>query len=151
MSIPRPWFVVIVGVVAVAGVFLLWRGCGAPRNGADQQKSLDGDISLVSPDIAVELLSVRAAVNPGYTDWACILECREAAGCRADVAVKVIYVSQGEERVLSLAGRLDAERGQSMRIGRVERPSSPVDRVEQVIVKVRATFIPGAPRPTPMQ
>ncbi len=150
MSIPRPWFVVIVGVVAVAGVLLLWRGCGAPRDardGADQETS----IPLVSPDIAVELHSVRATVHPGYTDWACILECREVAGCRADVAVEVTYVSQGEERVLHMAGRLDAVQGQSMRIGRAHRPPSPVDRVEQVTVKVRATFIPGAPRPTLVQ
>lgn len=155
MAKPVPWLIAA-AVVAVAAGLLLWRGCRhepAPPSAVPATDFVDESARLVSPDLDLELVAVRGLVHPAYTDWACLLECRERRGCRADVKLEIRYRSGGEERSLSIAGRLEGERGETMRIGRAQRPPVAVDRVEQVTVTsvVPVTpAVPGAPRPTPM-
>ena len=60
-------------------------------------------------------------------------------------------LSAGEERTLTVDGRFDANAGEKMRIGRMQRPPVVVDRVESVTVEVAGPYTPGAPRPTPVQ
>jgi hypothetical protein len=153
---PRRTFVLLLAaaVVAVAAGLLLWRGCRhepPPSSGLPPADFVAESARLVSPDLALELVAVRGLVHPAYTDWACLLECRERRGCRADVKLEIRYRSAGEERSLSIAGRLEGKRGETMRIGRVQRPPVAVDRVEQVTVTAVVPVIQGAPRPTPMQ
>jgi hypothetical protein len=140
--------------VAVVAVVLLWRGCGS--NGADRPPTKPGEfaadgITFTSPDLDLQLFAVRATAHPGYTDWACLLECRERGGCGADVRIRLVYVAAGDERTLMMSGRLEAARGETIRIGRVQRPPTQVDRVKAVIVEVVAPYTPGAARPTPVQ
>ena len=151
MKLNRPWLVAVLAVLVVAAAIFLWRGCGGPGDRTDRRTSSPEDVELASPDLDVDLLSARGTVHPGYTEWACVFECREKAGCRADVELEVTYLSEGAERVIQIAGRLDAAEGETMRVGRAQRPPSPVDRVEKVNVRVAATFVPGGPRPTPIQ
>jgi hypothetical protein len=142
-------------LLAVVTAVLLWRGCRheppPPPSAVPAADFVADSARLVSPDLALGLVAVRGLVHPAYTDWACLLECRERRGCRADVKLEIRYRSAGEERSLSIAGRLEGKRGETMRIGRVQRPPVAVDRVEQVTVTAVVPVIQGAPRPTPMQ
>ena len=153
MTTRKQWLTVIAALAAVVAAVLLWRGCRPddvrPPTAAGDF-ALDG-INFTSPDLDLELVSVRGTAHPGYTDWACLVECRELSGCRADVRVRLVYVAEGEKRTLTMSGRLDSARGETMRIGRVQRPPVVVNRVVEVNVEVAAAFIPGAPRPTPVQ
>jgi hypothetical protein len=152
MAKPLPWLIAAAAAAVVAGL-LLWRGCRheVPPSGLPPADFVAESVRLVSPDLELELVAVRGLVHPAYTDWACLLECRERRGCRADVKLEIRYRSGGEERSLGIAGRLEGERGETMRIGRVQRPPVAVDRVEQVTVTAVVPVIQGAPRPTPMQ
>ncbi len=152
MTKPLPWLIAAAVAAVVAGL-LLWRGCRhePPPSGLPPADFVAESARLVSPDLELELVAVRGLVHPAYTDWACLLECRERRGCRADVKLEIRYRSGGEERSLNIAGRLEGERGETMRIGRVQRPPVAVDRVEQVTVTAVVPVIQGAPRPTPMQ
>ena len=95
--------------------------------------------------------TVRWTRHPDYTDWACLIECRESDGCHAEVQLVVDYISTGVSQRLTLGGRIDAAHGETVRIGRAQRPSIPVDRVERVTVEVLAAYRAGAPTPTPME
>jgi hypothetical protein len=146
-------------LIAVVVAVLPWCGCRQeapppaepPAASGPPAGFVDESTRLVSPDLELELVSVRGIVHPGYTDWACLLECRERGGCRADVKLEIRYRSGNEPRTLSIAGRLEGEQGQTMRIGRVQRPPVAVDRVELVTVAAVVAVVAGAPRPTPMQ
>lgn len=132
---------------------LVWRGC---RLEESRPPAVAGDfavdeITLTSPDIDLGLLAVRTTEHPGYIDWTVLVECRERGGCKADVRVRVLYRTAGEERTLRMGGRLDSARGGTARIGRVLRPPAPVERIDEVIVEVAAPFSPDAPRPTPVR
>lgn len=140
-------------VLAVAVVALVWRGC---RPDVSRRPAVSGEfavdeITLTSPDLDIELFSIRTTVRPGYTDWACLVECRERSGCRADVRVRILYRAAGEEHSLSIGSRVDAERGETIRFGRVQRPPISIEEIDEVIVEVVAPYTPGAPRPTPVQ
>ena len=143
----------IPAVLVVVVLIVLWRGC---RWDGDRSPATPGDfavdgITLTSPDLDLALLSVRTTASPGYTEWACLFECRERGGCRADVRMRILYRTGGRKNTLNLSGRLDAGRGETLRIGRVQRPPIEVERVDEVIVEVVAPYSPDAPRPTPIQ
>jgi hypothetical protein len=144
---------VALGLVAIVALLLLWRACrsGEGRQEATPTGFASDNVRLNSPDLDLELIEVRGTVNPGYTDWACVFSCRESGGCRAETRVRILYLSAGEERTLTLSGHFDAERGRKIRVGRMQRPPVAVDRVVEVTVDVEAPYIPGAPRPTPVQ
>ena len=147
------WLVLIVAVVVLAAGVLLWRGC---RGGADRPTGAAGefggdDVVLVSPDLELALISVRATPKSSYTDWSCLFECRERGGCRADVRVRVSYAADGEDRTIVLGGQFDAARGETVRIGRVQRPAIAVERIREVAVEVAAALVDGGARPTPVQ
>jgi hypothetical protein len=108
-------------------------------------------IVLESPDLALDLQAVRGNVHESYTDWACLFICREFGGCHADVQLEVRFRSAGENRRLTLAGRLDGERGDVLRLGRVQRPPVNVESVERLTLRVIDTYTPGQPTPTPME
>ena len=129
----------IVAVVAAVGLYF-WRGRNAPPPLPEptQVHMPDaipvGDVAVQSPDLNVELRAMRGTVKPGFTDWMCLLECREREGCRADVQVKVEYRSLGEPRQLTIGGRLFGEGGEIMRLGRVQRPPVEVDGIDRVTI-----------------
>ena len=143
-----------VAVLAVAGLLLvLWL---RPRADEHRPAAAAADFSfeqivLESPDLALDLQSVRGNVHETYTDWSCIFICREFGGCHADVQLEVFFRSAGEERRLTLAGRLDGERGDALRLGRVQRPPVNVEAVERLTLTVIDTYKPGQPTPTPME
>lgn len=153
MTISKQWLTVFAALAVVVAALLLWRGCRTddvrPPTAAGDF-AVDG-IKFTSPDLDLELVSLRATAHPGYTDWACNIECRERGGCRSDVRVRLVYVAAGEEKVLNMSGRFDTKKGEMTRIGRVERPPAEVDGVRTVHVEVVAPYIPDAPRPTPVQ
>ena len=103
------------------------------------------DVAVQSPDLDVELRAMRGVVKPGFTDWMCLLECRQREGCRADVRVKVEYRSLGESRQLTMGGRLDGEGGEIMRLGRVQRPPIEVDGIDRVTIDVLRIYAADEP------
>jgi hypothetical protein len=140
---------VAVCLALVFGWFLL-------RSDEPPPPSIPGDfafdkVKLTSPDLQVALEAVRGTIRGSYTDWSCILICREPEGCHADVRLRVDYRSSGEDQSMTLAGRLDGEPDEAMRIGRVQRPPTPVDSVDRVSIEVVDTYHPGDPTPTPME
>ena len=147
---------VVVVAVLVAGAWL-WRSRTGPPP-LPEPKSVTvpdnipvAEVALASPDLEVVLVGMRGTVHPDYTDWACLLECRERDGCRADVQLTVEYRSLGEPKKLILGGRLDGEGGEIMRIGRVQRPPVDVDLIDRVSLTVLEVRHPGAPRPTEIE
>ena len=103
------------------------------------------EVAVESPDLDVELRAMRGTVNPGFTDWMCLLECRQRDGCRADVQVKVAYRSLGEARQLIIGGRLDGVGGEIMRLGRVQRPPVEVDGIDRVTINVLRVYAADEP------
>jgi hypothetical protein len=140
----------IVAVVAAVGVHV-WRGRDEPPPLPEPTQVHVPDaipveeVAVASPDLDVELRAMRGTVKPGFTDWMCLLECRQREGCRADVEVKVEYRSLGEPRQLIIGGRLDGDGGEIMRLGRVQRPPVEVDSIDRVTINVLRVY--GAEEP----
>jgi len=150
------WFVLAVAVaaVAVAVAFVIWRGRQLEPRRADPAAKTTftvEDVTVASPDLNIDVGTVRWTYHPEYTDWACLVECREDDGCHAEVQLIMDYISLGKQQRLILGDRLDAGYGETVRIGRVQRPSVEVDRIERVTVEVLGAFYRGAPTPTPME
>ena len=159
MQASRPLVVaatVAVAIIVVVGLWL-WRSDGAPSEPVGpQQEAAPEDFRyeearLVSPDLKVELTEVFGTVHDEYVDWACILECRNPDGCHADVQLVVDYRSSGEKKKLILGGRLDADSGQIMRIGRAQRPPAAVDSIDRVTLTVIDARRSDSPRPTEIE
>ena len=140
----------VVAAVAAVGLFVLrGRDQPPPLPEPTQVHVPDAipveDVTLESPDLDLELRAMRGTVNPGFTDWMCLLECREREGCRADVEVKVEYRSLGEPRQLTIGGRLGGEGGDIMRLGRVQRPPVEVDSIDRVTITVLRVYAADEP------
>lgn len=138
-------------VVLVASGVLLWRSRGArpvPGEGGSFNVS---DVPVKSPELSVGVDSVRWTNHPGYTDWACLVECREEEGCHAEVQLVLDYVASGRAKRLTLGGRIDAELGQTVRIGRAQRSADVVERVNGVRLEVLSVSRAGDPTPTPIE
>jgi len=140
----------IVAFVAAVGLYI-WRGRNEPPPLPEPTQVHVPDsipvegVAVESPDLDVELRAMRGTVNPGFTDWMCLLECREREGCRADVQVKVEYRSLGEPRQLIIGGRLGGEGGEIMRLGRVQRPPVEVDGIDRVTINVLRVYAADEP------
>jgi len=147
---------VVVAIIIVAGLWL-WRSESTPpaptglEQGASPENFRFEKTRLVSPDLKVELTEVFGTVHDEYMDWACILECRNPDGCHADVQLVVDYRSSGEKKKLVLGGRLDADSGQIMRIGRAQRPPAAVDSIDRVTLTVIDARRSDSPRPTEIE
>jgi len=143
-----------VAAVAVAAVvvvaIIIQRGCRrAPIQGPVDVRAFSFDnVPVESPDLAVGPAVVRADSYRGYTDWACRLECREPDGCHAEVRLVLDYSGGGTAGRLMVTATLDASQGETMRIGRTQRPpAASVDTVDRVELKVVQSL--GADAPTP--
>ncbi|MDX2438542.1 MAG: hypothetical protein QNL88_16030 [Acidobacteriota bacterium] len=147
------WFVLAAAVIAVAVAFVLWRGRRLEPSADPDAKTTFAvnNVPVVSPDLNIDVGTVKWTYHPDYTDWACLVECREGDGCHAEVQLVMEYISLGKPQRLTLGDRLDAVYGETVRIGRAQRPSVKVDRIERVTVEVLAAFFRGDPTPTPME
>jgi hypothetical protein len=147
------WLLLTVVVVAVAVVLVVWRGRRLePRAVPAAQTTFTvNDVPVQSPGLKVDVGTVRWTYHPDYTDWACLIQCRERDGCHAEVQLVLEYVASGKQQRLTLSDRLDAGYGETVRVGRAQRPSVVVERVEGVTVEVLAAYHRGAPTPTPME
>jgi len=147
------WLLLAVIVVAVAAALMVRRGRRLePRaDPAAQTTFTVNDVPVDSPQLKINVGTVRWTYHQDYTDWACLVECRESGGCHAEVQLVLEYVASGKQQRLTLSDRLDAGYGETVRIGRVHRSALVVDRVERVTVEVLAAFHRGAPTPTPME
>jgi hypothetical protein len=140
----------IVAVAIAAGLYF-WQGRDEPPPLPEPTQVHVPDaipveeVAVASPDLNVELRAMRGTVKPGFTDWMCLLECREREGCRADVEVKVEYRSLGEPRQLIIGGRLGGDGGEIMRLGRVQRPPVEVDGIDRVTINVLRVYAADEP------
>ena len=73
---------VVVAALLVVGLWLRRDRAGAPSPEPGPERAQRGiradDVTVVSPELDVRLVEIRGTVHPDYTDWSCILECREA-------------------------------------------------------------------------
>ena len=142
---------VVVAAVLVTGLWL-WRDRDAPPSPratpgkVSDQAIRDDDVDLVSPDLDIELVEISGTPREGYTDWSCILECRESGGCRAVVRLNIEYRSGGATKTLVVDGRVDASAGERIRIGRVDRATFAVDSIERATLSVIEEYDPDQPR-----
>ena len=144
------WLVVAAVGVAILVALLVWQAGRDGRSTGDSPQIFGEEgVPVVSPELAVSDALVRGTVFPEYTDWSCVFECREADGCHADVQLTVTYVSGEDELDLKIGGRLDAAMGETMRLGRAQRPPTSVDDVIKVTLEVASTHSPDGARPTP--
>jgi hypothetical protein len=105
-------------------------------------------VPVDSPDLEVGPAVVRATSYRGYTDWACLLECLEPEGCRAEVRLVLDWVGEGAGGRMIVTGAVDAEPGETMRIGRVQRPPvAGFDRVDRLALEVTRLIRADAPTP----
>jgi hypothetical protein len=135
--------VLLAVVIAAVLGFYLWQQWQATRPLPPPQAPVElpdsftiDDVPVQSPDLELHLVGMRGTVHPDYTDWACLLECREREGCHATVEVRVEYRSDGVASRLVIGGRIDGEAGEIMRIGRAQRPPVAVDGIDSVDVTV---------------
>ena len=149
MSKQLRWLVIAAAVIVVAALFVLFRGCRwqSARPAADFSAQ---DVLLDSPDLDVALVSVGGTAQTGYTDWACLLECRERRGCSVSVRMKIEYLSDGRVEEIFFSGVLDGEKGEVMRLGWPQRPATAVDEVVKITLDVVSAYRPDGPRPTPI-
>lgn len=147
----------VIGVVVIAVGLWWWRvRSGPPPLPEPKQITVPDaipvqEVALSSPDLEVILVGMRGTVHPDYTDWACLLECREPKGCRADVRMTVEYRSAGQPQKLVIDGRLNGAPGEVMRVGRVQRPPVTVDAIDRVSMTVLQVHRADAPRPTEIE
>jgi len=145
------WLAVAAVGVAVLVAFFVWRAGRDGRGPDDAPEAFNaGSVPVTSPELAVSDALVRGTVYPEYTDWSCVLECREPEGCHAEVQLTIMYRSGGDELKVKLGGRFDAAMGENMRLGRAQRPPTVVDQIGRVMLEVATTHRPGGARPTPM-
>ncbi len=147
---------VAVAIIVVVGLWLWQSDSAPPAPSGLPQAAVPEDFRyeearLVSPDLKVKLTEIFGTVHNDYTDWACILECRDQDGCHADAQMVVEYRSAGEKKTLILGGRLDADSGQMMRIGRAQRPPVAVDSIDRVTLTVIEPRRSDSPRPTEIE
>ena len=151
MAARTRWLVVAALVAAIAVAFLFRRGCrvtppDAPV--APRSFTVEHHAPVQSPDLEVGPVLVGGTTYRGYTDWACFLECREPEGCKAEVRLVVDYTADGAGGRVVIAGSLDAESGETMRLGRAEWPPvAAVDRVDRVTLEVVRFIGPDVPTP----
>lgn len=143
------WLLVASAVIVVAALFVLFRGCRWQSASPAADFSAQ-DVLVESPNLDVALVSVGGTAQTGYTDWACLLECRERRGCSAGVRMKIEYLSDGQAEAIFLSGTLHGEKGEVMRLGRAQRPATAVEKVEKITIEVVSAYRPDAPRPTPI-
>jgi hypothetical protein len=143
--------VVAVVVVTILVAVFLWRGFRPAPAPPEIPSFTQDNVTVTSPDLAVSEALVRGTVHPGYTGWVCLLECLEPEGCRTDLRVVIDYRSHGEAQRLMIDGRVDADMGETMRIGRVQRSPVEVDGIDKVTVEIRRSYREGGPEPTPIQ
>jgi hypothetical protein len=142
----------VVAAVVAVGLYLWMGGERTPKELPPRPTVVVPDaipvqeVTVQSTEIDLELTAMRGNVHPDYTDWTCILECRELEGCRADVEVVVEFRSSGEPRQLTIGGRLFGDPGEVMRIGRVQRPPVNVDGIDRVTINVLHIYDKDGPQ-----
>ena len=147
----RPLLIGVLVVVLVAAGVFLWRSRAARPVAGEGGTFNVSNVPVKSPELLVDVGSVRWTNHSGYTDWACKVECREENGCHAEVQLVLDYVASGRNRSLTLGGRIDAEFGQTVRIGRAQRSPDVVERVDGVRLEVLSVTRVGDPTPTPIE
>ena len=106
------WLAIAAVGIAVVVALLVWRAGRDGRSVGGDSRSFDIDgVTVSSPDLAVGDALVRGTVYPEYTDWSCVLECREPEGCYAEVLLTITYRSDREELKVKLGGRFEAATG----------------------------------------
>ncbi len=144
------WLAIAAVGIAIVVALLVWRAGRDGRGAGGESPSFDiGSVPVTSPELAVSDALVRGTVYPEYTDWSCVLECREPEGCHVEVMMTIVYRSGADELRVKLGGRFDAAMGEGMRLARAQRPPTSVDEIERVELEVAGTYRPGAARPTP--
>ena len=137
-------------VVGIAAVLVLPSGCGKDEPRSEVSAFNFNGIRTSSEELAVEVEQVSGAPRDDYLEWSCLLSCREADGCHADLRVTVFYRSGGEDQDIVLTGTVNVPVGARARLTRVQRPPVPVDGVDRVEVRVTAQRDSAdGPPPTP--
>jgi hypothetical protein len=138
----------LIAVFAVVSV-ITGAGCGRDPSGADAEDFLVDSVRTDSADLNVTVQQVRGTVREGYLEWACLLQCQEANGCRADLRVTVHFESHGDPHQIVFTGRMDVDSGARAQLGRVQRPPMRVDAIDRVVIDLLSRRSPGDPPPTP--
>lgn len=141
--------VAVLLAVVVAAVLAL-RACRERAPAGAQAASFSfEDVPTASPDLDVEVASIRGELHEGYMEWACLVRCKDPDGCGAELRLTVHYASAGKPQRVTFSGDMDVPLNARARMGGIQRPPVPVDGVERVDVVVKRRITAGEPVPTP--
>jgi hypothetical protein len=132
----------------VALALVLWRALASRRHVPPPTSFHSEQVVIVSPELALEVVRVLGDTAPGHMRWRCVLRCREAEGCHAQLRVTVHYRSGTESSTITFADIVSVARGEEAVVGGLQRPPRPVDGVDRVEVVVEQRL--GAEQPTPV-
>lgn len=137
-------------VLGLVAVVVLSSGCRKDEPRSKISGFSFDDVKTSSEELAVEVEQVTGVPHDDYVEWACLLSCREPAGCHADLRVTVFYRSGGDDERIVFTGTMDVPMGARARLTRVQRPPVPVDGVDWVEVRLVAQRdTADGPPPTP--
>jgi len=146
----RVWWVLL-AVVAVV-VVVVWFVSGpepmttTPRPERDEPVRFSHDeLTVESAELEVGTASVRGAIHPGYISWLVIVGCAEPEGCAGEFSVTIEYHTGTESRRIEVENRCDVPVGAEMRFEGLQDPSTPVGRIDKLILEVLERRPPGVP------
>ncbi len=139
------WLLLVAGAAVVAAGVVAWLVLGRrPPQPADFTASA---VPIESASLALETDEVRGVVREGRTQWRCLLRCREAGGCHAQLRVTVHYLSGGAPRSVTFADTVQVGSGEVAMIGGNQRPAEVVDSIQRLKVIVEQRLDGEHPRP----
>jgi hypothetical protein len=139
-----------VAVAAVVVSAMVLQGCRRTSSGSAAAASFSfDDVPADSRGLAVEVAGIRGELHTGYIEWACLLTCKNPAGCDADLQLTIHYTSTGTAETITFAGPIDVPMGARARVGGVQRPPRAVDAINSVEIEAKPRHRPGEPAPTP--
>lgn len=144
---------ILLGVVVV-GALVVWFAIGR-RGGETRRPTLEPvkavlfdfeGVAVKSPDLRVGQARVRGAIQDGFSSWLVMMDCMETDGCAGEYGVKVNFHTGSDPRELVLANAFDVPMGGELRFQGLQDPSTPVDRIDKLVLEVRSS---GAPSELP--
>jgi hypothetical protein len=133
----------------VALIAIIWWLLAGSREPPPVESFRVEEVPVDSPQLELAMDEIRGELRDGYMEWACLVRCLEAAGCRADIVLTIHYTSSGEKRQILFSGMVDVPSGSRARLGGVQRAPWRVDSVQRVEVIVDRLYRRGDPPPTP--
>ncbi len=99
-------------------------------------------LAVRSPDLRVGEARVRGANQGEFSSWLVVMDCEEPEGCAGEFGVTVSFDTGSADRQIVLVNDLQVPMGGELRFQGLQDPSTPVERIDKLVLEVR---LMGAP------